>query len=71
MLSIRQLNASLVHARMAGNADEAYAYLTATNAGTTHDDVLRVFANDLREPIPRLYETGELSSPNSRSARKW
>ncbi len=33
--------------RIARNADDAFAYLKATNAGTTPDDILRVFAAGL------------------------
>ena len=33
--------------RIARNADDAFAYLKATNAGTTPDDILRVFADEL------------------------
>jgi succinate dehydrogenase/fumarate reductase flavoprotein subunit len=33
--------------RCAGSADDAFAYLKASNAGTTPDDVLRVFADGM------------------------
>jgi succinate dehydrogenase/fumarate reductase flavoprotein subunit len=33
--------------RIARNADDAFSYLQATNAGTTPDDILRVFADAL------------------------
>ena len=33
--------------RIARNADDAFAYLKATNAGTTPEDILRVFADNL------------------------
>jgi succinate dehydrogenase/fumarate reductase flavoprotein subunit len=33
--------------RCATNADDAFAYLKATNAGTTPDDVLRVLADGM------------------------
>ena len=35
--------------RCASNADDAFAYLKATNAGTTPDDVLRVLADGMAE----------------------
>lgn len=35
--------------RCARDADDAFAYLKATNAGTTPDDVLRVFADGMAE----------------------
>src|SRR5688572_25928583 len=35
--------------RIAADADEAFAYLKATNAGKTPDDVLRVFADGMVE----------------------
>jgi succinate dehydrogenase/fumarate reductase flavoprotein subunit len=60
--------------RCAYNADEAFAYLTATNSGTTPDDVLRVLADGMTKTeayIDRLLSTvkGAARKPNENSGR--
>src|SRR5512141_3213870 len=47
--------------RIARSAEDAFAYLKATNAGTTPDDILRVFAGELVTLADRIRELAKAS----------
>jgi hypothetical protein len=61
--------------RCAYDADDAFAYLKATNAGTTPDDILRVLADGMAKAdryIDKLVSTveGTARKPNENSGRQ-
>lgn len=61
--------------RCAENADDAFAYLKATNAGTTPDDVLRVLAEGMAKAADYVRQLasaveGAAIKPNEESGRR-
>ena len=56
--------------RSAHNADEAFAYLKATNAGRTPDDVLRVLADGMAGIENEVRKLAAVSNAENRHSRE-